>query len=106
MGSDAHVPVEDPVERTLKSGRFALLHRAARLQPCRVTITATSNAEFNGVRFRTKALAGRSLVFEANEVHLGLFQTLLGATVEAAPPEGVATVDISYVVKTGADAAQ
>jgi hypothetical protein len=74
------------------------------MQPCRVTITATSNAEFNGVRFRTKGLAGLTNVVEASEVHLGLFQTLLGATIEAAPPEGVATVDITYVVKTGADA--
>jgi hypothetical protein len=98
------MPVLDPVDRTLKSGRFALLHRA-RFQACRVTITATSNAEFLGVKFRTKGLVGRSLVFEASEAHMGLFQTFMGATIEAAPPEGVATVDITYVVKTGADAA-
>jgi hypothetical protein len=92
------------VSRTLNSDRFAFLHRA-RLQPCRVTITATSNAEFLGVRFRTKTSPARiTKVFEASEVHLGLFATIPSATIEAAPPEGVATVDITYVVKTGADA--
>jgi hypothetical protein len=96
--------VSDPVQRTLNQNRFAFLHRA-RLEPCRVTITATSNAEFNGVKFRTKTWPARiTRVFEANEVHLGLFATLPQATIEAAPPEGVATVDITYVIKTGADA--
>ena len=98
------MPVQEPVERTLRQGRFALLHKA-RTQPCSVTITANSNPEAGGVRFRTKTFAfGITNVFTAEHVSLGLFATFPSATIEAATPEGVGTLDITYVVKTGADA--
>jgi hypothetical protein len=102
---DVHVPIEDPVDRTVKAGRFALIKKV-RSTPCRVTITAISNAEVGGVQFRTTTQLG-GLVTETlgTEVSIGFIRSLLGARIEATTPEGVATLDITYVVKTGRDAA-
>jgi hypothetical protein len=98
------VPVHDPITVTLRQGRFALLHKA-RMSPCSVTITASSNPEQGGVQFRTRTFAFRfTNVFTAEKVSLGLFATLPSATIEAKTPEGVSTLDITYVIKTGADA--
>jgi hypothetical protein len=98
------VPTESPVSTTLVQGQFTLLHRA-RFQRCRVTITAISNAEVGGVLLRTTTgLPVKTTEIVGTEVFLRIFQTILGATIEATTPEGVASLDITYVVKTGSDA--
>ncbi|HKP91720.1 MAG TPA: hypothetical protein VJT75_17265 [Thermoleophilaceae bacterium] len=95
--------VLDPVTVTLRQ-RFQLLH-TAHIQRCSVTITAISNAEFDGVVFRTTAFVTRSKnVFTANKAALGLWATVPVGTIEARAPEGVATIEVTYQVKTGADA--
>ena len=90
---------------TLQTGTFTLLHRAF-VQRCRVTITATSNPEAGGVGFRVKRVlgGGRADTFVGDEAFLAPTQTFFGATIEATTPPGVATLDITFVVKTGADA--
>jgi hypothetical protein len=99
------VPIEDPVSVTLTQGQFTLLHEARIFQRCRVTITATSNPEVGGVLFRITRRSGTLLKeVVALEVFLRVFQTFLGATIEASTPEGVASLDVTYVVRTGNDA--
>jgi hypothetical protein len=99
------VPTLDPVSVTLRQGQFTLLHQA-RNAACRVTITATSDADAGGAHFRIKRRLGlRANEFDGSQAFLSLIQTLLGATVEATAPAGLATLEVTYVVKTGADAA-
>jgi hypothetical protein len=98
------VPIQDPVSVTLNQGEFILLHRA-RFAAARVTITANSNPEAGGVRFRTtRGLIGKTFESVGVEVSLRLIETIGGTTIEASTPEGVATLDVTYVVKTGRDA--
>jgi hypothetical protein len=99
------VPTRPPVDATLQTGTFTVLHTAF-LQRCRVTITATSNPDAGGVGFRIKrVLGGRKVdTFIGDEAFLTPTQTFFGATIEATTPPGVASLDITYVVKTGADA--
>ena len=99
------MPTLAPVTTTLTSGQFTLL-RHARFTPTRVTVTALSNAEAGGVTFRvTRRLFAKPFESVGLEVFLRLIETVLGATIEATTPDGVASVEITYVVKTGADAA-
>jgi hypothetical protein len=98
------VPTKPPVDTTLVAGTFTLLH-TARLQRCRVTITAISNAEAGGVGLRIRRVLGRKVeTLIGDEVFLTSAQTFFGATIEATTPPGVGSVDITYVVKTGGDA--
>jgi hypothetical protein len=105
FGSYAYVPTLQPVTTTLTAGEFTLL-RNARFTATRVTITAISNAEVGGVAFRVKrALFAQASESVGLEVFLRRIETVFGAKIEATTPEGVATLEITYVVKTGADAA-
>jgi hypothetical protein len=99
------VPTEDPVSVTLTQGQFTLLKKV-RFKRVRVTITATSNPEVGGVLFKTTRTGGGTQVdtFVALEAFLRIIQTVFGATIEASTPEGVASLDVTYVVKTGLDA--
>jgi hypothetical protein len=98
------VPIEDPVSVTLTQGQFTLLHKARIFERCRVTITATTNPDVGGVLFRTTRRSGK-LVEEVVglEVFLRVFQTFPGAKIEASTPAGVASLDVTYVVRTGND---
>lgn len=99
------MPTLAPVSTTLTAGEFTLLH-TARFQRCRVTITAISNAEAGGVLFRTKQnVFGGTKESVGMELSLRILETFFGTTIEASTPEGVASLDVTYVVKTGRDAA-
>ena len=98
------MPTQRPHDVTLNQGEFTLLHQA-RFAQTRVTITALSDAEAGGVVFRTtRQLLGKTSEFVGTEVFLRLIATMLGVKIEATPPAGVGSLDITYVVKTGADA--
>ena len=104
FGSYAYVPTSAPVTITLTQGQFTLL-KSARFTPTRVTVTGTSDEDAGGVTFRVKRrLFATAFESVGREVFLRLIETVLGATIEATTPEGVASLEITYVVKTGADA--
>jgi hypothetical protein len=93
-----------PFTITLRQNKFQVLH-TARVQPCSVTITASSNAELGGVTFRTKTFPMRlRRTFVAEQASLGIWATVPVATIEARPPDGVASLEITYVIRTGKDA--
>ena len=98
------MPTSDPIEKTIDSD-FTLLHQTTLFDlRARVTITANSNPEAGPIRFRTTSGPGnRVKEFSGDEAVLGFPRTLGRTTLDAAPPEGVATVDITYVVRTGRD---
>ena len=98
------MPILDPVDVTLHGGTFTLLH-ATRLEACRLTIVGNSNPEAGDIQFRVTHLFPKSVEFlTGNEVFLRLVQTFIGARIEAKAPDGVAALDITYVVRTGRDA--
>lgn len=98
------MPVLGPIDKTLHGGTFTLLH-SARLEACRLTITGNSNPEAGAIKFRVTHLFPRSVeLLEGDEVFLRIFETFIGARIEAAAPEGVAALDITYEVRTGRDA--
>jgi hypothetical protein len=99
------VPIQDPVATTLAQGQFTLLYRG-RFEAVRVTITALSNEEAGGVVFKVSPrlpIKTRPLI--RHEVALNRWVTILGARIEASTPEGIGSLEVTYVVKTGADAA-
>ena len=76
----------------------------ARFARCRLTLTGVSG-EFTTIPFQTKTRGGliTTPFFEASEIHLTFFQTFPSATIFATTPEGVATLDIVYEVRTKGD---
>lgn len=98
------MPTEAPANATLTQGEFTLLH-LARFERCRLTITGISNAEVGGALLRTtRNFPRKTTTVVGTEVFLRIIETFLGARIEASTPEGVATLEITYVVKTGPDA--
>ncbi|HKP91721.1 MAG TPA: hypothetical protein VJT75_17270 [Thermoleophilaceae bacterium] len=99
------MPISDPIDTTIDSG-FTVLHETKLFHlRARLTITANSNPEAGDIRFRTiSGPGGRVNESTGNEVVVGFPHTLGRTTIEAAPPEGVTSVDITYVIKTGRDA--
>jgi hypothetical protein len=96
--------VRTGLQATLDSSKDTTLF-VARFQKCRLTLTGTTFAEEFVLQFKVVRLFGPSTAyFQAAEVKLSLWQTLLSARIVAKPPPGVATVDIVYDVQTGADA--
>jgi hypothetical protein len=98
------VPVLGPFDKTLSGGTFTLLHRARR-EACRLTITGNSNPEAGAIQLRVTRLFPKGVeLLTGDEVFLRIFETFVGTTIEAAAPEGVASIDIIYEVRTGRDA--
>jgi hypothetical protein len=103
MRSDLPVAVKSGLEATLRS-RKRLLHRS-HSEKCRVTITGSTGESgtvtfaLRGQHFRPGASA-----IEAAEISVSDEQSDPFAEILAGPPPGVATVDIVYEVRTGADA--
>jgi hypothetical protein len=96
------MPVKANQQATLTAGEFKLLHRA-RLQSCRLVLTGSSG-EGTTVVFKTKKFGAlNSQPFEASQVKLSFIQTMPSAQILATTPEGVATLDIVYEVRTGSD---
>jgi hypothetical protein len=95
--------IRSNLTKTLTMGEETLLFRA-RVRPCRITLTGLSG-EGTAIRFRTRTHGVvDSGLFEATEVKLSLFDTVPMATVLATTPDGVASLDIVYELRTGTDA--
>ena len=88
---------------TLRSVQFSLLHRTPPLRKCAVKITGLSG-EFTTIPFKVVSRFGGKNPFEASEVKLtGLIRLIGGAEIHATTPEGVATLDLVYEIRTGSD---
>jgi hypothetical protein len=96
------MPVKANQQATLTEGEFKLLHRA-RMQGCRLVLTGISG-EGTTIPFKTRKFGGlNSQPFDASEVKLSFLQTMPSGLILATTPEGVATLDIVYEVRTGSD---
>ena len=90
-------------QATLKANRLRLLHRTPPMRKCAVKITGVSG-EFTTLPFTVNHGIGGKTKLEASEVKLTrIVQLLGGAQILATTPEGVATLDIVYEIRTGAD---
>jgi hypothetical protein len=96
------MPVSSNLQATLNSGQFTPLHRA-RMQSCRVTLTGLSG-EGTTIPFRVTKFGALNAVVEADHVKLSFLQTMPSARIAATTPEGVATLEIVYELRTGSDA--
>ena len=97
------MPVLDNQQVTLVSGTTTLLHTSRR-EGCKLTLTGISG-EFATIPFQTvKFGALKSSLFEASTVKLSFLQCFPSGKVLATTPAGVATLDIEFEVRTGADA--
>jgi glutamate synthase domain-containing protein 2 len=97
------MPVLSNQQVTLNAGQTTLLHNSRR-EKCKVTLTAISG-EFATIPFQTvKFGALKSSLFEASTVKLSFLQCFPSGKVLATTPAGVATLDVEFEVRTGADA--
>jgi hypothetical protein len=97
------MPVLPNQQVTLVSGQTTLLHQS-RFRACKVTLTGIA-AEFTTIPFQTvKHGTQTSGFFEASSVKLRLFDAIPLGQILATTPEGVASLDIVFEVRTGADA--
>ena len=85
---------------TLLSGQTTLLHQSS-FQAFSVTLTGIAG-EFTTIPFKTMKL-GRlnKRFFEASTVKLRFFETFVKGQILAKPPEGVASLDIIFELRTG-----
>ena len=60
--------------------------------------------EFATIPFQTKTNGFKVRSFEATEVKLKVIDTVPSATISASAPQGVGSLDITYELRTGADA--
>jgi hypothetical protein len=93
-------------QATLTQGEDTLLFRA-RFAITRLTLTGLSG-EFTTIPFKVRRAPllpapGGGEFFEASEVFLKFTQTIFGADILATAPQGVATLDIVYEVRTRRD---
>jgi hypothetical protein len=97
------MPVLPNQQVTLVSGQMTLL-RQARLRALSVTLTGIAG-EFTTIPFKTVKHGNQtSDFFEASSVKLRLFDAIPLGQILATTPEGVASLDIVFEVRTGADA--
>jgi hypothetical protein len=94
------VPVKANQQATLTQGETTLLFRG-RFGKVRLTLTGVSG-EFTTIPFQTQTRGGAvvSDFFEASEVELSPLQSFPSGRILATAPEGVATLDIVYEVRT------
>jgi hypothetical protein len=88
---------------TLVSGQTRVLTQS-RHKACKVTLTGIAG-EFTTIPFQTIRF-GRftSEFFEASSVKLSFFDTLPSGRILATTPDGVASLDIVFELRTGIDA--
>jgi hypothetical protein len=79
-----------------------VLH-TARFARTRLTLTGISG-EFTTIPFKLRRVGQSGDFFEASEVLLTLFQTIPAVDIIATTPQGVATLDIVFEVRTRRDA--
>jgi hypothetical protein len=89
-------------EATLNQGEETELF-SARFMNFRLTLTGASG-EFQTVPMKVRRRFAGSGFSEQSEIVLRVVETIFGATVVATAPQGVATLDIVYVVRTRGDA--
>jgi hypothetical protein len=97
------MPVFPNQQVTLVSGQTTLL-RQTRFRAVSVTLTGIAG-EFTTIPFKTvKHGTQKSDFFEASSVKLRFFDAFPLGQILATTPAGVASLDIVFEVRTGADA--
>ena len=96
------MPVQSNLQATL-SATPTLLHRARFMTKAHLIVTGIAG-EFATIPFQTKTNGFKVRSFEATEVKLKVIDTVPSATISASAPQGVGSLDITYELRTGADA--
>jgi hypothetical protein len=97
------VAIQSNLQKTLNSGELTTLFNP-RFAKTRLTLTGISG-EFTTIPFKTRTHGFKnSDAFEASQVVLTLGETIPLASILATTPDGVATLDIVYEVRTGRNA--
>jgi hypothetical protein len=97
------MPILPNQQVTLVAGQKRVLHQSRHKQ-CKVTLTGIAG-EFTTIPFQTIRFgAFTSQLFEASTVKLSFFDTLPFGRILATTPEGVASLDIVFELRTGIDA--
>ena len=88
-------------EATLNQDQNTPLH-TARFRKTRLVITGMSG-ESGTIRFRLRSFGRTGEPFEASQVTVSFGMSAFGVTILGTTPEGVATLDIVYEIRTGVD---
>ena len=89
-------------QATLSDGALTVLHRST-FAKVHLVVTGIAG-EFATIPFQTRTNGFKVRSFEASEVKLKVIETIPTATIFAKAPPGVGSLDITYEVRTGADA--
>jgi hypothetical protein len=96
------MPIQSNLQATL-TPTPTLLHRSRFMTKAHLIVTGIAG-EFATIPFQTKTNGFKVRSFEATEVKLKVIETLPSATISASAPQGVGSLDITYELRTGADA--